>query len=206
MAKVKGSSVAAIILGSIITVPLLIFGFLTFQSVLTRASNQVPTDVRAVQATDSSVTIVWTTGEETTGIIEYGTNPAQLIKFAPEVEPTTDHRVAITLLEPATTYYYILRIGDELYDNDGIPFQFRTLGEGDTETDPNIPASPGAQGNQPDQDADPLTPFPTTANTLPVTTPANAVCPATADCEQIRSLFGNGCTTTDYLKCIRGQQ
>lgn len=201
MAKVKGSSVAAIILGSIITVPLLIFGFLTFQSVLTRASNQVPTDVRAVQATDTSATITWTTGEETTGIIEYGTNPTQLIKFAPEVEATTNHRVAITLLEPATTYYYVIRIGDELYNNDGIPWQFRTLGEGESE-DGEQPAG-GTQQTQPGAQNPESS---SGGNTLPVTTPANAACPVTNDCEQIRSLFGKGCATSDYLKCIRAQQ
>ena len=204
MARVKGSSVAAIILGSIITVPLLIFGFLTFQSVLTRASNQVPENVRATNTTDTSVIIAWTTGEETTGIIEYGTNPAQLVKFAPEVEPVTDHRVPITLLEPATTYYYVIRVGDELYDNDGIPFQFRTLGAGEEENPPDV--QDGIQSDPSNPNAPDPAASGSGGNTLPVSTPANAACPVTTDCEQIRSLFGKGCSTTDYLKCIRGQQ
>ncbi len=240
MKKTRISSVAAIVIGALVTMPLLIFGFMNIQSALTRASNMVPENVQVAQVADTSVVVVWTTGIETQGIIEYGTEPDALIKFAPEAVVTTDHQVKISLLEPATTYYYRIRIGTDTYDNDGVPFSFTTAG-GDTgeetgteelpgageSSDEPIPGTdvlpgelngdPGAGGSAPgpggageNNGGQPPADQPGNGQNLPqerATPPIETgTCPETDNCADIQENLGRGCSSADYLRCIRQQE
>lgn len=201
MKKSKLSSISAIIIGTVLAIPLLVFGFLTFQNVLTRASNTVPTDVTVLRTTDTTATITWLTGEDTQGVVEYGTSPSQLVFFAPEAVATTNHRVEITLLQPDKTYYYVLRINGERFDNEGVPWQFTT----------KLPGGEAPSGTEvtPGQDVT------TAPSDNPVQPPSNGAetpqnppttCPQTADCVEIQKQLGKGCSTSDYLKCLRSQQ
>jgi len=79
-----------------------------------------------VQAQDTSATVSWQTDKAVLGTIEYGTNQASLLLRAPESQPATIHRVALSPLKSDIVYYYRIRIGETLYDNNGVPFSFRT--------------------------------------------------------------------------------
>jgi hypothetical protein len=39
---------------------------------------------------------------------------------------STSHSVSLTSLRPATTYYFRIRVGEEVFDNGGIPYSFKT--------------------------------------------------------------------------------
>lgn len=87
-----------------------------------------PTNVR-VEADIKSATVTWQTEQEVQGTIEYGTTPASLMLRAPETQPVTSHRVVLSPLRADTTYYFRIRVGDDIFDNNGIPFSFKTKPE-----------------------------------------------------------------------------
>ena len=70
--------------------------------------------------------ITWTSDKESMGVVEYGTTPASLLLRAVESEAVLSHRVALAPLKPNVSYYFRIRVGDEIYDNGGIPYSFRT--------------------------------------------------------------------------------
>lgn len=126
MQKLKLTRVTAIVIGVIISLVVIGGGLFTYFSVFSRASNQAPVDVRISEITSQSAIISWTTDEETQGTIEYGNSPAEMGFYAPEALSGVVHRVELTLLQPNTMHYFIIRIGDNVYDNGGIPWTFTT--------------------------------------------------------------------------------
>ena len=92
------------------------------------AGGEAPKGVR-FQVTATSATISWQTDKEVMGTVEYGANPSNLILRVPETQPTTVHRVTLAPLKPNTTYYFRIRVGETLYDNNGIAWSFRTKAE-----------------------------------------------------------------------------
>ena len=88
-------------------------------------ADQEPKNVQ-VQTNDTSATVSWQTDKAVLGTIEYGTNQASLLLRAPESQPATIHRVALSPLQSDLVYYYRIRVGETLYDNNGVPFSFRT--------------------------------------------------------------------------------
>ena len=70
--------------------------------------------------------VVWSTDKAAQGVVEYGTSPASLLLRSLEADPTTDHRVSLSPLKSNTSYYFRIRIGDQVYDNSGIPYSFKT--------------------------------------------------------------------------------
>ncbi len=84
-----------------------------------------PTNVR-ILTDSSSATISWQSSKKSMGVVEYGANQANLLLRAPEVTPTTTHRVVISPLKTGTTYYFRIRVGNSVYDNNGIPYSFHT--------------------------------------------------------------------------------
>lgn len=147
------------------------------------ATNDAPTELIIRNVTDSSAQIYWSTQNETQGLVQYGTNPTELSLIAPEVIGSREHTIDLTLLKPNTTYYFNLRIGDKEFDNGGTPWTFATkTGEdGSSQTGSDTPdgPSPGA---------------------------GSMSCPMTDDCQVIRGLLGQGCTTADYSKCLQRRQ
>lgn len=73
-----------------------------------------------------SATITWMTDKEAMGVVEYGTTPASLLLRAPESSQSTNHSLVLTPLKPGTNYYFRIRIGEEVFDNNGIPYSFKT--------------------------------------------------------------------------------
>ena len=184
----KKLKIISIVLGVIIGLLLIFFGFTIVQRILTRAEDIAPRDVVISEVSENSAKISWTTGIETQGVVEYGTSPTSLNFFAPEAKKTKEHEVDLTLLTPKTTYYFQIRIGDKKFDNGGVPWTFTTKGKGE------------GQGGLV------ITPTPISTVILPPNSPTPASsCPYT-DCAEIRSNLGRGCSMSDYIKkgCVEG--
>ena len=171
-------------IGILISLFLIVFGyFFMFKGIIgSRASDSVPRDAVVTEITENSAKIVWATGQETQGVIEYGTSPTSLNFFAPESEKTMSHSVDLTLLSPSTTYYFQIRIADEKYDNSGVPWTFTTKSNSGSADDTSVSPTAGASAN--------FTTSPTCNET---------------DCDKIKEKFFSGCDTQDYIKCIKAK-
>lgn len=73
-----------------------------------------------------TATITWSSDKSTIGVVEYGTSPAALLLRAPESESTITHSVVLSPLKANVSYYFRIRVGEEVYDNNGIPYSFKT--------------------------------------------------------------------------------
>ncbi len=180
----KITKIASIVIGFIIAILLLVMGFKFIQNTFIRAEDITPRDVVVTDLTQNSVKITWATGKETQGVVEYGTTPTSLNFFAPETQKTISHSVDLTLLSPNSTYYFQIRIGDQKFDNGGVPWSFTTKGAGTTQPANPIPTQPSSP-TQP-----PATP-----------TTATSTCNEN-DCQKIKEKIGKGCSARDYSLCI----
>ena len=215
MKKNNTIKIAAIIVGIVIAIPLIIFGFLMLSGVITRAGSVAPQDVVVNGLTATSARINWTSGDETEGTVIYGTSPNELRLVYPEIGKTTVHAVTLTLLKPGTTYYFKIRVGDEVFDNDGIPWRFST--KSSTAVTPTqapvvteivispVQITPGLETALTPGQVLPTQPAGSQTGDLPTPIPPQASCPVTTDCNQIRQLMGKGCSSSDYIKCIKAQ-
>lgn len=167
--------------GVVIGILLIIMGFRTVQNLFTRAEDIAPRDVVTGEITQNSAKIVWTTGEESQGVVKYGTSPTALNFFAPETQKTRNHSADLTLLSPGTTYYFQIRIGEKDYDNGGVPW---TLATKNIEKQTVVPTAP---------------PLPTQAQAAP------SSCNET-NCDKIKGKLGQGCSTRDYVLCLKKGQ
>ncbi len=194
MDQKKVLKITSIGIGVVIAILLLVMGFKVFSGVFTKAADFEPRDVVVSNSSQNSAKITWSTGEDTQGVIEYGTTPTTLNFFAPEPAKTKNHTQDLTLLSPNTTYYFQIRIGDKKYDNGGVPWTFTTkTTEKSSVTEPTpIPTSVV----QP-------TVKPTATQTLEVPVTPTLKCDET-DCQKICKKLSNGCTTQDLQKqkCI----
>ncbi len=205
----KLAKIASITLGVIISILLLVMGFKVLSGVFTRATDYEPRDVVISNIDQNSARISWTTGVETQGVIEYGTSPTSLSFFAPEAQKTKNHFVDLTLLSPASTYYFQIRIGDKKYDNGGVPWSFTTKGTERSQS-PNLASSPTPTLTPPaiptlsENQTITLTPTPIQSLQIPneTGTTTTQVC-AETDCAKIKEKLGEGCTTQDYFRCLK---
>lgn len=126
MKKHRLTKVTAMVVGALIIIPLIIVFFLMSQGLFARASGSAPEGVRISQITSSGAIVNWTTGQDTQGVIQYGTAPALQNLVAAETTQSSVHRVELATLRPSTTYYFTIRIGEEVYDNGGVPWSFTT--------------------------------------------------------------------------------
>lgn len=101
-------------------------------------------EVLATNTTESSATIEWTTNEESTSQVEYGTSEDYGSSTSLEEELTTSHTVTITGLEPETTYHFRVKSKDGS-GNEGISAPDQTF-----ETPPPIPVGPEEGNRAPD--------------------------------------------------------
>lgn len=173
--------VAAISIGIIAGIPLVLYMFFQLQGVFTRANDAAPRDVVIAGTTASTAIVHWYTDQETQAVIMYGLSPTELTLLAPETVPENDHTVVIEGLQQATTYYFTIQIGGEVFTNGGTPWQFTTKGGTGDSTGTSAPTS--------DVTIDPATGKP--------------VCPITNDCTVVQELLGKGCTSSDYIKCLQ---
>ncbi len=219
-----------IAIGAALSIPLAIGAFFLTQGVLTRANTARPQNVKVTEISDSRAVVTWTTDRESQGIVQYGLNPEEINRYAPEIVPKTEHAVELTLLTPKTPYYFRIEIGETVYDNDGIPWTFTTKAAGEQAEVQGVSDSAGSgtrnvtngskkNGSNRSGNGDPvptlevvdekklLLPTSTTTVVLQRQTlqPAKkqSVCPKTTNCNQIKSLLGKGCTSTEYVACVK---
>src|SRR3989344_1560876 len=176
----------ALITGIVLTLVLLVGGFMVLQSGAGRAADEEPRDVVVSDITTNSVKINFATGSKAQGVVEYGLSPTTLNLLAPESEALTSHEVDLTLLSEDTTYYFQISIGGKKYDNTGVPWTFSTKSS-DSESGRVPTSTPTAK--------------PSPATRVLIT---DGPSPCTEkDCEKIKLKLGKGCTTQDYMKCIK---
>jgi len=89
-------------------------------------SKQKPQGVRVTNVDANSATIVWQTPSVAAGQIEYGTTPGSFLLRASETSQKTNHNLTLSPLLPETIYYFRIRIGEEIYDENGAPYSFTT--------------------------------------------------------------------------------
>lgn len=183
--------IAAVVVGIMVFAGL-VYGYFTIFS--SRASDTTPSDVIISNIEKNSVKVVWTTGVESQGVIEYGTTPTALNFFAPETAKTKAHSVDLTLLSPNTTYYFDIRVGDSKFDNGGVPWNFTTKS-----TDEST-GSPTSVGLSPTQSV--KTTSPTPIQRLVISDGTNC---SETDCAKIKAKLGKGCSTQDYIKCLKSK-
>lgn len=117
------------------------------------AAGVEPVSVVAKPGTDGkSATVTWSSDKASMGIVEYGTTPASLLLRAVETTEVTSHRVELTPLKSGVTYYYRIRVGDDVFDNSGIPYSFKTGASAVAAVSPTvavttIPVSPQASSS-----------------------------------------------------------
>lgn len=86
-----------------------------------------PKSVLAKPSDDGKTAVItWSSDKSTIGVVEYGTSPAALLLRAPESESTVTHSVVLSPLKASVSYYFRIRVGEEVYDNNGIPYSFKT--------------------------------------------------------------------------------
>ncbi|HRN70473.1 MAG TPA: fibronectin type III domain-containing protein [Candidatus Woesebacteria bacterium] len=183
----------AIITGLFIGLPLCTFAFFSASSFFARASDEIPRDVSISNIDKSSATIHWTTDKETLSVVEYGLSPDSLTLYAPELESKREHEVDVTLLTPATTYYFQIKHNNTVYDNGGVPWTFTTK------------TINGAELEQVKGISTRLTPMPTKPpSPSPTVVLSTSSCKETS-CEAIQAKLGKGCSAKDYVQCIAGR-
>ena len=87
-----------------------------------------PGGVRVTNITTNSATVIWQTSKPVAGQIEYGTTPGSFLLRNTETVQTNDHSLVLSPLLPETIYYFRIRIGKEVYDENGAPYSFTTKG------------------------------------------------------------------------------
>ncbi|PIS15344.1 hypothetical protein COT63_00430 [Candidatus Shapirobacteria bacterium CG09_land_8_20_14_0_10_38_17] len=87
-----------------------------------------PGGVRVTNITANSATVIWQTSKAVAGQIEYGTTPGSFLLRNTETTQTSDHSLVLSPLLPETIYYFRIRIGEEVYDENGAPYSFTTKG------------------------------------------------------------------------------
>jgi len=97
----------------------------TFMSGAT--SDVEPQSVTTIPGDDGkSAVVTWISNKESISKVEYGTTAASLVLMSAESSAVAKHNLSLTSLRPATTYYFRIRVGDEVFDNGGIPYTFKT--------------------------------------------------------------------------------
>jgi hypothetical protein len=106
-----------------------VLGINTAKTYLSGASaDTVPKSILGKSSEDGkSAVVTWISDKATVGVVEYGTTPASLLLRAPESDQSTSHSVNLSPLKAGTNYYFRIRVGEEVYDNDGIPYSFKTV-------------------------------------------------------------------------------
>lgn len=200
MDQKKITKISAIVIGAIISIFLIIGGFKLIEGLFTRAADLEPRDVVVSDITQSSVKVSWATGEDSQGVVEYGTSPTALNFFGPESQKTKSHSIDLTLLSPTTTYYFQIRIGDQKFDNGGVPWAFTTKNIGDStrQSTSTVESEPTPTPTRPAVISPTLSPTPISSINI-----GGAGCGET-DCKKICQKLGKGCTFRDLVlnKCI----
>jgi len=133
------------------------------------AGQQQPQGVRVTSVTANSATIVWQTAIPVIGQIEYGTTPGSFLLRSAETNQIANHNLTLSPLLPETIYYFRIRVGDQVYDNNGAPYSFTTKAVVETAPAPPLQQNitPSDKENivpEPDNASSEITPAPPAIN------------------------------------------
>jgi hypothetical protein len=158
------------------------------------AAGYAPASVLSVPGDDGkSVTISWTTEKAAQSVVEYGTIPSSLLLRSLETEESTSHSIKISPLKPATTYYFRIKVAEEVFDNSGIPYSFKTKSAGAPEVSPTVKPTQAPT-------VAPTMAVPTTTSTTKSTTSTT-----TTSCNRTTDYNSDGViNSVDYIKCVNG--
>ncbi len=132
----KRRSPLTAVIGAIAVVAFVGFGafMFTYQPTQTRASKKTIVQKEIVNLSYNQAGIYWQSEEKETGWIVYGESADELRYTASDERDTEDEKAARQLhfimlkgLKPDTTYYYQIVSGNEVIDNNGEPFEFKTV-------------------------------------------------------------------------------
>lgn len=182
--QIGGASVKTIII-MVILVLVGILGVLGVNTVRTMvgsaAAGVEPKNVLAKSGEDGRSGVVsWATDKPCMAVVEYGTTPASLLLRSVENESVADHRVSLTPLKAGVNYYFRIRVGEEIYDNNGIPFSFKTK-ESEVALEPS-----------------PTVVVPTVATVSPTVAGETSSCDRQTDYN-----FDGRVNSLDYLECMK---
>lgn len=196
----------------VLVVILTVLGIKTVKTYMSGATADMePKNVQAVLSEDGkSATITWVSDKESMGVVLYGTNMASMLVTAAETTPTTNHSVILKNLRPNATWYYKIQIDGVDFDNNGMPYSFKTKGT-DTDVSGDKDVLPGGNKNEntTNNTATPstklLTPtialskIATSSNTATVSGSTN-----TGSCNKTTDYNKDGVINSmDYLHCIK---
>ena len=99
-----------------------------------------PENIQVADTTEQSATITWTTPKATQGIISYGLSPTNLTLVQPENAPAINHQLTIANLLPGSNYFFVIKIANKTFDNNGQPFTFTTKAREITPSPTAIPS------------------------------------------------------------------
>lgn len=125
LGKINIKTIIFVVIGVLVLV-LGVLGIDTAKTYLSGAAAGVEPVGVSVSAMETEATVTWTSEKASMGVIEYGTSPASLLLRAPETDSVTNHRVVLTPLRSGLSYYFRVRVGEEVFDNNGIPYSFKT--------------------------------------------------------------------------------
>jgi len=197
----KGKINVKTIIVLVILVLIIVLGVLGINTVRTfmsgAAGGAEPQNVVAVSNEDgSTANVTWTSDKETTGIVEYGTNPASLILRVEETAMATSHDVTLNNLRSGVVYYYRIRVGEEIFDNNGAQYSFETKGTAQSSTSTISPTTPSTAPAEPVlKPTIALSPI-STDSSVPITTKTS--CNRTTDYNKDSVI-----NSFDYLSCIK---
>lgn len=128
----------------LIVMVLLVVGITQIRSFMSGAAGGAePVGVTAIPGNDGKTAVVtWSSDKESIAKVEYGATPASLVLMSAETVQTTNHSVSLTSLRPDTTYYYRIRVGEDVFDNGGTPYTFKTKSDTSALITPSPVASP----------------------------------------------------------------
>jgi hypothetical protein len=191
--KEKQVKTVTLVLGTITTLLVGLLGFRVISdTVFVRAGNFKPKNVAIVDIQKNSARIKWTSDSETQSVVEYGSSPTSLTFFAPEATKTKDHLVELNLLTSGNTYYFQIRTGDKVFDNEGVPWTFTTLDKNSqaATVSPTVNPSGALPSDNPE-----VTPLPTSATTPEPTTSSSR--DQKCDLKEYQNYFGQTNTPLD---------
>jgi len=123
--------------------------------------------------------------------IFYGTNMASLLLMAEDVEPTINHNILLTNLRSNTAYYYKIVVdSDNVFDNGGMMYSFKTNGKAEETV--------SAETLTPTVALNPIT-------TLTPVSSSSATTTDTSTCDRTTDYNKDGTVNSmDYISCSKG--
>lgn len=86
----------------------------------------IPAGIAVSGVTTSGATITWTTPVAGQGGVSYGLSASSLIFFKPDAGQTTNHVINLEGLVGGSPYFFVIKVGENSYDNGGKPYTFET--------------------------------------------------------------------------------